>query len=90
MWNKLKDFLGLDEILTDESIKELKQENNNLIDVRALQIENQLLKEEIRLKNELLNEVSQDNMSLGRQCQGYAEKVHDQQKLINVYQEMAN
>nr|DAX36547.1 MAG TPA: hypothetical protein [Caudoviricetes sp.] len=88
MWNKLKDFLGLDEILADEPIQEPKQKNSNLIDVRALQIENQLLKEEIRLKNELLNELSQDNMSLGIQCQGYAEKVYDQQKLINVYQDM--
>nr|WP_314946089.1 hypothetical protein [Streptococcus infantis] len=88
MWNKFKEFLGLDEILADEPIQEPKQKNSNLIDVRALQIENQLLKEEIRLKNELLNELSQDNMSLGIQCQGYAEKVYDQQKLINVYQDM--
>ena len=90
MWNKFKEFLGLDEILADEPIQEPRQEKSNLIDVRALQIENQLLREEIKLKNELLNELSQDNMSLGRQCQGYAEKVHDQQKLINVYQGMAN
>ena len=88
MWNKFKEFLVLDEILADEPIQEPKQKNSNLIDVRALQIENQLLKEEIRLKNELLNELSQDNMSLGIQCQGYAEKVYDQQKLINVYQDM--
>lgn len=90
MWNKLKDFFGLDEILADEPIQEQKQENSKLIDVRALQIENQLLKQEIKLKNELLNELSQDNMALGRQCQGYSEKIFDQQKLINVYQEMAN
>ncbi len=90
MWSKFKEFLGLDEILADEPIQESKQDKSNLIDVRVLQIENQLLKQEIKLKNELLNEVSQDNMSLGRQCQGYAEKVYDQQKLINVYQEMAN
>lgn len=90
MWNKFKEFLGLDEILADEPTQELKQENSNLIDVRALQIKNQLLEEEIRLKNELLSELSQDNMALGRQCQGYAEKIFEQQKLINVYQEMAN
>ena len=76
--------------MTDEPIQEPKKDKSNLIDVRALQIENQLLREEIKLKNELLNELSQDNMALGRQCQGYAEKVYDQQKLINVYQEMAN
>lgn len=90
MLAKLKEFFGLDEILADEPIQEPKQENSNLIDVRALQIENQLLREEIQLKNELLNELSQDNMSLGRQCQGHSEKIFEQQKLIQVYQEMAN
>lgn len=90
MWSKLKEFLGLDEILADEPIQEPKQEKSNLIDVRALQIENQLLREEIKLKNELLNELSQDNMSLGRKYQGYSEKIFEQQKLIQVYQEMAN
>lgn len=90
MFDKLKEFLGLDEILADEPIQEPKQDKSNLIDVRALQIENQLLKQEIKLKNELLNELSQDNMSLGRQCQGYSEKIFEQQKLIQVYQEMAN
>lgn len=86
MWNKFKEFLGLDDLWGDGQSKS----NSNLIDVRALQIENQLLKQEIKLKNELLSELSQDNMALGRQCQGYAEKVYDQQKLINVYQDMAN
>lgn len=86
MLAKLKEFFGLDDLWGDGQSKS----NSNLIEVRALQIENQLLREEIKLKNELLNELSQDNMALGRQCQGYAEKVYDQQKLINVYQEMAN
>ena len=90
MWNKFKEFLGLDEILADEPIQEPKQEETNLVSMRALQIENQLLKQEITLKNELLNELSQDNMALGRQCQGYSEKIFEQQKLIKVYQEMAN
>ena len=90
MFDKLKEFLGLDEILADEPIQEPKQDKSNLIDVRALQIENQLLKQEIKLKNELLNELSQDNMSLGRKCQGASEKIFEQQKLIKVYQEMAN
>ena len=86
MLAKLKEFFGLDDLWGDGQSKS----NSNLIDVRALQIENQLLKQEIKLKNELLSELSQDNMALGRQCQGYAEKVYDQQKLIDVYQEMAN
>lgn len=97
MWNKFKDFLGLDEILADEPIQEPKQEKINLIDVRTLQIENKLLKqeiknknEEIKLQSELLSELSQYNMALGRQCQEYSEKIFEQQKLIQVYQEMAN
>lgn len=97
MLAKLKEFLGLDEILADEPIQEPKQDKSSLIDVRALQIENQLLKqelknkkEEIKLQSELLSELSQYNMALGRQCQGYSEKIFEQQKLIQVYQEMAN
>ena len=88
MWNKLKDFLGLDEILTDESIKELKQENNNLIDVRALQAENKQLKAIIKQQNDLLKELSEENMELGRSRRQYADTVAMQQRLIDVYQDM--
>ena len=86
MLAKLKEFFGLDDLWGDGQSKS----NSNLIDVRTLQAENKQLKAIIKQQNDLLKELSEDNMALGRQCQGYAEKVYDQQKLINVYQEMAN
>ena len=69
MWNKLKDYFGLDEILADEPIQELKQENSNLIDLRTLQIELRKCKEEIRQKNDLLNELSTENIKLAYNLQ---------------------
>ena len=90
MWNKLKDFFGLDEILADEPIKELKQENNNLIDIRALQIELRKCKEEIRQKNDLLNELSTENIKLAQGFKNCSEIIYDQEKLINVLQDIYN
>lgn len=90
MWNKLKDFLGLDEILADEPIKELKQENNNLIDIRTLQIELRKCKEEIRQKNDLLNELSAENIKLAQGLKNCSEIIYDQEKLIKVFQDIYN
>lgn len=90
MWNKLKDFLGLDEILADEPIKELKQENSNLIDLRTLQIELRKCKEEIRQKNDLLNELSTENIRLAQGLKNSSEIIYEQEKLINVLQDIYN
>ena len=90
MWNKLKDFFGLDEILADEPIKELKQENNNLIDIRTLQIELRKCKEEIRQKNDLLNELSTENIRLAQGLKNSSEIIYDQEKLIKVFQDIYN
>lgn len=90
MWNKLKDFLGLDEILADEPIKELKQENDNLVNVRTLQIELKKCKEEIRQKNDLLNELSTENIKLAQGLKNCSEIIYEQEKLINVLQDIYN
>ena len=90
MWNKLKDFLGLDEILADEPIQELKQENNNLIDLRTLQIELKKCKEEIRQKNDLLNELSTENIKLAQGLNSCSKIIYEQEKLINVLQDIYN
>ena len=90
MWNKLKDFLGLDEILADEPIQELKQEKSNLIDVRTLQIELRKCKEEIRQKNDLLNELSTENIRLAQGLKNSSEIIYEQEKLINVLQDIYN
>lgn len=90
MWNKFKDFFGLDEILADEPIQELKQENNNLVSVRTLQIELRKCKEEIRQKNDLLNELSTENIKLAQGLQSCSEIIYEQEKLINVLQDIYN
>lgn len=90
MWNKLKDFLGLDEILADEPIKELKQENDNLVNMRTLQIELRKCKEEIRQKNDLLNELSTENIKLAQGLKNCSEIIYDQEKLIKVFQDIYN
>lgn len=90
MWNKLKNFLGLDEILADEPIQELKQENNNLVSVRILQIELRKCKEEIRQKNDLLNELSTENIRLAQGLKNSSEIIYNQEKLINVFQDICN
>lgn len=90
MWNKLKNFLGLDEILADEPIQELKQENENLVNVRTLQIELKKCKEEIRQKNDLLNELSTENIKLAQGLQSCSEIIYEQEKLINVFQDIYN
>lgn len=90
MWNKLKDYFGLDEILADEPIQELKQENSNLIDLRTLQIELRKCKEEIRQKNDLLNELSTENIKLAQSLKSCSEIIYEQEKLINVFQDIYN
>lgn len=86
MWNKLKNFLGLDDLLGDGQSKS----NSNLIDVRTLQAENKQLKAIIKQQNDLLQELSEENMELGRSRRQYADTVAMQQRLIGVYQDMVN
>ena len=90
MWNKLKDYFGLDEILADEPIQELKQENENLVNVRTLQIELRKCKDEIRQKNDLLNELSTENIKLAQGLKSCSEIIYEQEKLINVFQDIYN
>ncbi|OFO02573.1 hypothetical protein [Streptococcus sp. HMSC070B10] len=86
MLAKLKEFFGLDDLWGDGQSKS----NSNLIDVRTLQIENKRLKAIIKQQNALLQELSEENMELGRSRRQYAETVAMQQRLIDVYQDMDN
>ena len=63
--------------------------NNNLITVRNLQVENKRLKAIIKQQNDLLKELSEENMDLGRSRRQYADTVAMQQRLLDVYQDMA-
>ena len=85
MLDKLKEFFGLDDLWGDGQSKS----NSNLIDVRTLQTENKRLKDIIKQQNDLLKELSEENMELGRSRRQYADTVAMQQRLIDVYQDMA-
>ena len=85
MWSKFKEILGLDDLWGDGQSKS----NSNLIDVRTLQTENRRLKAIIKQQNDLLKELSEENMELGRSRRQYADTVAMQQRLIDVYQDMA-
>ena len=85
MLAKLKEFFGLDDLWGDGQSKS----NSNLIDVRTLQAENKQLKAIIKQQNDLLKELSEENMELGRSRRQYADTVAMQQHLIDVYQDMA-
>ena len=86
MLAKLKEFFGLDDLWGDGQSKS----NSNLIDVRTLQIENKRLEAIIKQQNALLQELSEENMELGRSRRQYAETVAMQQRLLDVYQDMDN
>lgn len=85
MLAKLKEFFGLDDLWGDGQSKS----NSNLIDIRTLQTENKRLKDIIKQQNDLLQELSEENMELGRSRRQYADTVAMQQRLIDVYQDMA-
>ena len=85
MLAKLKEFFGLDDLWGDGQSKS----NSNLIDVRNLQAENKQLKAIIKEQNALLKEISEENMEIGRSRRQYADTVAMQQRLIDVYQDMA-
>ena len=85
MLAKLKEYFGLDDLWVDGQSKS----NSNLIDVRTLQAENKQLKAIIKQQNDLLKELSEENMELGRSRRQYADTVAMQQRLIDVYQDMA-
>lgn len=85
MLAKLKEFFGLDDLWGDGQSKS----NSNLIDVRTLQAENKQLKAIIKKQNDLLKELSEENMELGRSRRQYADTVAMQQRLIDVHQDMA-
>lgn len=84
MLDKLKEFFGLDDLWGDGQSKS----NNNLITIRNLQAENRQLKAIIKQQNDLLQELSEENMELGRSRRQYADTVAMQQRLIDVYQDM--
>ena len=84
MWSKFKEIFGLDDLWGDGQSKS----NNNLITIRNLQAENRQLKAIIKQQNDLLQELSEENMELGRSRRQYADTAAIQQRLLDVYQDM--
>ena len=83
MLDKLKEFFGLDDLWGDGQSKS----NSNLIDVKTFQTENKRLKAIIKQQNDLLQELFEENMDLGRSRRQYADTVAMQQRLVDVYQD---
>ncbi|WP_371399958.1 hypothetical protein [Streptococcus pyogenes] len=84
MLNKLKQFFGLDEL---EPIEPTAA--NGLIELRTLQAENRELREIIKKQRSLLQELSEQNMEIGRDRRRYADTVATQKRLIDVYESQA-
>lgn len=84
MLNKLMKFFGFDEYEAPETMPL----DNTLIEVRSLQTENRELKEVIRKQRALLQELSEENIELGRDRRRYADTVATQKRLIDVYESM--
>ena len=85
MLDKLKQFLGLDDLWGDGQ----STSSNNLIEVRKLQVKINQLEVVIKQQNDLLKELSYENMELGRDRRRYADTVATQKRLIDVYESMS-
>ncbi|MFH0384346.1 hypothetical protein ACHBHM_02335 [Streptococcus sp. A18] len=81
MLEKLKRYFGLDELAQVEPT----QTDSTLIELKALKAENRRLKGLIDPKNAILQELSQENMAIGRDRQQMADIIARQQRLIDAY-----
>lgn len=81
MLEKLKRFFELDELAKAEPTKT----DSALIELKALKTENRRLKGLIDKKNAILQELSQENMAIGRDRQQMADIIARQQRLIDAY-----
>lgn len=81
MLEKLKRYFGLDELTKAEPT----QTDSTLIELKALKAENRRLIGLIDQKNAILQELSQENMAIGRDRQQMADIIARQQRLIDAY-----
>lgn len=85
MFEKIKKYFGLDEKETISS----KQSSGNLIEIKLLQDENRKLRNIIKKQNTLLQELSEDNMELGRERRRLVDIVASQRSQIEIYENLA-
>lgn len=77
---KLMKFIGLDEFEPATS------SDNKLITMTQLQAENRELKAIIRKQGKLLQDLSNENMDLGRDRQFWANTATTQRRLLDIYE----
>lgn len=77
MLNKLMKFLGLDDAVIEPV--------NNQSEMARLQTENRELREIIKRKNTVLQELSAENMELGRDRQSKVDIIAEQQRRLDIY-----
>lgn len=85
MLEKIKNLFNPDYFNEDESA----QHSGTLIDIRTLQAQVRELQEVVRKQNAIMRDLSDDNIRLGYERKRYADTVKVQQRLIDVYQDMA-
>ena len=78
MLEKFKRYYGLDKLAKAEPTKTDSE-------LKALKAENRRLKGLIDQKNAILQELSQENMAIGRDRQQMADIIARQQRLIDAY-----
>lgn len=78
---KLMEFIGLDEFEPATS------SDNKLITMAQLQAENRELRAIIKKQGKLLQDLSNENMDLGRDRQFWANTAMTQRRLLDIYEE---
>ena len=81
MLEKLKRYFGLDELAKAEPT----QTDSTLIELKAFKAENRRLTVLLDSNNTMLQELSQENMAIGRDRQQMADIIARQQRLIDAY-----
>lgn len=78
---KLMEFIDLDELEPATS------SDNKLVTMAQLQAENRELRAIIKKQGELLQDLSNENMDLGRDRQFWANTAVTQRRLLDIYEE---
>lgn len=76
---KLMDFIGLSDFEDNDKKEDV------LVDMKQLQSENRKLKAMLKEQDKILQDLSEDNIKLGRQCRQLTDKALAQERLLDVY-----
>lgn len=76
---KLMDFIGLNDFEDNDKKEDV------LVDMKQLQSENRKLKAMLKEQDKILQDLSEDNIKLGRHCRQLTDKAVAQERLLDVY-----